>query len=356
MKLNFVKVAAIGAVCLFASILSFAQSNKKVSTVRDTYVISAKAGAVNFVSGNISVVRIDGSRALLQKGEALEAGDKVLTKDGKAEILLNPGSFVRLAENTEFEFVNTSLDDLAVKLNRGSAIFEIITTKEFQIEVSSKDSRFYMLKSGIYRVDVNAEGTAKVEVWKGKAQIEDANDTTLKGGQRVAVGSVQAVVEKFDRGEKDDFELWSKDRAKQLAKINAKLREHEMNRALFSSFSNNPWNSYNGFGLWVRDPFSQSYCFLPFGYGWSSPYGYNFNSDIWQYRLPNQVFNQINQNSTAPNGQQSMPPSNNVNQPNIGISNPINPPMGNPRNSDSPRPVISPPGRMENKGTERIID
>ncbi|MGI8495790.1 MAG: FecR domain-containing protein, partial [Pyrinomonadaceae bacterium] len=148
MKQNFKMSAAIGLVCLLTCVFSFAQNDKKASSVRDAYLISAKAGGVNFVSGNISVFRADGSRSILQKGDALEIGDKISTKNGKAEILLNPGSFVRLAENTEFEFENTSLDDLAIKISRGSAIFEIITTKEFQIAVNSRDSRFYLLKSG----------------------------------------------------------------------------------------------------------------------------------------------------------------------------------------------------------------
>lgn len=28
------------------------------------------------------------------------------------------------------------------------------------------------------------------------------------------------------------------------------------------------------------------YCFLPFGYGWRSPYGYGFGNGLWYYDLP----------------------------------------------------------------------
>src|SRR5205085_6866187 len=139
-------------------------------------------------------------------------------------------------------------------------------------------SKFYMVKSGIYRIDVMADGTAKLEVWKGKAQLENGNATILKGGQSITTDAGQvATVVKFDRDEKDEFELWSKDRAKELAKINAKLRDREMNRALINSYTQNGWNVNSSFGLWVRDPFTQSYCFLPFGFGSSSPYGFGFS-------------------------------------------------------------------------------
>ncbi len=35
-----------------------------------------------------------------------------------------------------------------------------------------------------------------------------------------------------------------------------------------------------------------SYCFLPFGYGWNSPYGYSYGRDLWYFRLPSVIYNQ----------------------------------------------------------------
>jgi hypothetical protein len=39
---------------------------------------------------------------------------------------LNPGSYIRLAENSSFEFLTTSLDDLQLKLSDGSAMLEVM--------------------------------------------------------------------------------------------------------------------------------------------------------------------------------------------------------------------------------------
>ena len=33
---------------------------------------------------------------------------------------------------------------------------------------------------------------------------------------------------------------------------------------------------YNSFGLWVFDGSRRNWCFLPFGSGWGSPYGYSY--------------------------------------------------------------------------------
>lgn len=286
-------VFALGVVAFTHSTLIFAQNDRKASTVAQTFVISAKAGGVNFVEGRVAVLRKDGKSGFLLKGDTLEIGDKVTTAaDGKAEILLNPGSYIRLAENTTFEFEDTSLDDLKVKLNRGSAMLEVFADDEFKVTVQTEKTQFYAVKSGVYRVDVLKDGTAKIEVWKGKAQVGDINATIVKGGREAVVNENQVAVAKFDRDEKDDLEIWSKTRAKELNKLNAKLESKVLRNTLLNSFrGGRGWNVYDSFGLWIYDASISSYCFLPFGYGWSSPYGYFYGRSIWNYRLPWAVYN-----------------------------------------------------------------
>ena len=293
MKKNFLNIFAVGAITILLSTLGFAQDDRSVSSVKDLYVISAKAGGVNYVEGKVTVTQKSNRNGLLLKGDTVEVGETVSTgTDGKAEILLNPGSFIRLAENSSFVFSNTSLDDLQLKLNRGTAMFEVITDEEFKITVKAPKANFYIVKSGVYRVDVANDGTGKIEVWKGKAQIGNSPAIEVKGGRVATVNGDQVAVEKFDRDDKDALEMWSKSRAKELAKLNSRLQRNDIRNTLMSSFIRRGWNMYDSFGLWVLDPFSRGYCFLPFGYGWSSPYGYGYGHDIWYYRLPAVIYNQ----------------------------------------------------------------
>ena len=210
--------------------------------------------------------------------------------DGKAEILLNPGSFARLAGNSEFELTTTALEDLQLKLNSGSAIFEVITDHEFTFAVTTPKAGFFVVKTGVYRVDVLGDGTSKIEVWKGRAQVGDVYATEVKGGRQAVVNGTQVSVAKFNRGEKDDFEVFSKTRAKELAKINAKLQNRDVRTSLISSFYNTRWSLYDSYGLWVFNRAFGSYCFLPFGYGWNSPYGFYYPSDIWYFNLPPVIY------------------------------------------------------------------
>lgn len=292
MKKSLFYIFSFGLLTVLFSVQIFAQETRRnVSAASSLYVISAKAGGVNFVEGRVNVARKAGRSGLLLKGDGLEIGDKVSTgKGGKAEILLNPGSFVRLAENSEFEFSTTALEDLQLKLNAGSAIFEVITDNEFTFAVNTPKAKFFVVKTGVYRVDVLGDGTSKIEVWKGKAQIGDVYATEVKGGRQAVVNGSQVSVAKFDRDDKDEFETFSKARAKELAKVNAKLQNRDVRTSLMSSFYDTRWSLNDSYGLWIFNRSFGSYAFLPFGYGWSSPYGYYYPSDIWYYNLPPVIY------------------------------------------------------------------
>ncbi len=282
-------IAAITALVSVAAVS--AQNDAIVAAAGDKYVISAKAGGVNFVEGAVGVVRKVGKSGYLLKGDKLDIGDRVSTgAEGKAEILLNPGSYLRLGSSSAFEFTTTALDDLQIRLDSGSAIFEVFATEDFAVTVNTPKTKFTLIDSGIYRVDVEKGGLGKIAVWKGKARVGDSDEAIVKSGREGVITSDGLDVAKFDRGDKDDLELWSKGRAKELAKMTAGLQRNTMRTALMRSFMGNQWNMYNSFGLWVYDPFRRYHCFLPFGYGWGSPYGYGFGNNIGYYNLPIVVY------------------------------------------------------------------
>lgn len=296
MSKNILSVFTVCVVMVLLSTFGFAQEKGADSSVKNLYVISAKAGGVNFVEGKVSNARANGKSGLLLKGDTVEVSDKISTgANGKAEILLNPGSYIRLAENTNFEFETTSLDDLQLNITRGSAMIEAITTDEFKVGINTPKGRFFVVKSGVYRIDVSNDGTGRIAVWKGKAQIDNFDSTEIKGGRAAIFDGGQIEIVKFDRDEKDALETWSKVRAKELAKVNSRLQNRDIRNSLLNSYNRRGWSLYDSYGLWVLDSFSASYCFLPFGYGWRSPYGYGFGRDIWHYILPSYIYQQPTQ-------------------------------------------------------------
>lgn len=338
------------------------KETREAAAASSLYVISAKAGAVNYVDGKVSLEKSKGKAksGYLVKGDVLENEDKVKTNaQGRAEILLNPGSYVRLAENSEFKFISNSLEDLKVRLNAGSAIFEVITDGAFDFVVETPKSSFKLAKSGIYRLDALSDGSGKMTVWKGRAYYGQGKKDYVKGGQTTAIINGQTTVQKFDKDNKGGFEQWSKERAKEITAATAKLQQRTMSRSLISSFANDPWgNSWgrsNRFGLWVFDPISRGHCFLPFSYGSSSPYGFGYSSSIWNYNLPPTVYNNINPNwNNNVNNQQNQTNSpqypnnnNNGNRP----SQPSAPPAGNlPQSPPMATPIERPTREIPSPG------
>ena len=284
------RAAWLLAVFCIAAPAAFAQKDGKVIPTSDKYLISAKAGKVNYVEGATAVSRSGGTTGMLLKGDQLEVDEQVSTGAlGKAEILLNPGSYVRLGENAEFSFKSTSLDDLRLKVARGSAIFEVFATNQFKVSIYTPKSRVTIINTGVYRLDVEPSGNALLSVIEGQAVVGEKIVAIVKEGQTGTVNGGAVVIGKFDKDRRDALATWSRDRSKDLAKVAKSLKNNNARTSLISAFQAGVWGQRRSFGVWVFDPISGLYCFLPYYSGWNSPYGYGYGWNIYGYQLPPNV-------------------------------------------------------------------
>jgi hypothetical protein len=258
---------------------------------RDLKIISARAGGINFTSGSVKFKRRASDNWLqLSANDDLSSGDTVTTgANGLVEVLLNPGSYLRVAENSEFELVDNSLDSLHVKLVRGSAVVEATgyDKDELVLVIQTPHTNVSVMRTGLYRFNVLASNSTEVVVRKGRAQV-GAQKELLKGDTVARVGGASSVVElaKLDKKQRDALDLWSRERADALAKANQSLwRRNEandrINMALVSFGFNSEWPTRVGTrGIWVYSAIAKSYIFLPFYGGLSSPYGRGYHSHL----------------------------------------------------------------------------
>src|SRR4051794_27998171 len=95
-------------VLIVAATSAFAQDRKPLSSdEQNQYLVSARAGVINVAEGEVSFKRDKADWAKLISGDDLQAGDTVKTSaNGRVEILLTPGNYLRLAENTECVLTN----------------------------------------------------------------------------------------------------------------------------------------------------------------------------------------------------------------------------------------------------------
>lgn len=240
---------------------------------RERFGISAKAGGVNAVSGKVSVKSEGKPARLLTSQDDLESGDIVSTNvSGQVEVLLSPGTYLRLAERSEFVMEDTSLDNLLVRLTKGSAIIEATGPSDLKlyIPVVTEQHRMTIVRPGVYRLNVTP-GTTELFVRKGRMALSDNKDDIVKGGKKVTFSGGGQEVAKADDRDVDQFDDWSRTRGETLARANARLSARLVNSYLANSFGRSSFSG--GFGLWTWSPFSSCYTFLPFSQGWNSPYG-----------------------------------------------------------------------------------
>ncbi|HVS83347.1 MAG TPA: FecR family protein [Pyrinomonadaceae bacterium] len=245
---------------------------------REKFVISAKAGGVNSVTGRVMVTRA-GKSQLLTAQDDLTAGDLVTTgAASQVEVLLNPGSYLRVSENSAFEFADNSLENIRVRLVKGSAIVEAmgLDDTELHITIVTEQARVVVARRGVYRINAAADST-ELLVRKGRALINDNPRNFIKGGNEVVFRGGSFLATKLGKRQQDQFDDWSKERANTLAKANERLSARGLNTYL-ASFNSFEWafSAANPYGLWAFSPFSRCFTFLPFYYGWSSPYGHNY--------------------------------------------------------------------------------
>ena len=260
---------------------------------REQHVISARAGGVNFVAGDCRVQRAGETdwRTLTAKDD-LGVGDILKTgAGGQVEVLLNPGTYLRLAENSEFALMNDALDSLRLKLAKGSAVVEATGFSELQVTmtIETPQTEVSIIRSGIYRLNVSPSNVTEVSVEKGRATVGRGETTTLvKGGKSARVDGAGVEVAKLDKKNRDALDLWSKERGKLLAQANNKLPSRNINSLLASDWFNDYWgtqrNAYSGnarfAGFWFYNPRMGMFTFVPLYYGWGSPYGGGYNNSL----------------------------------------------------------------------------
>jgi hypothetical protein len=240
---------------------------------------TALPGTVNYVEGQAAI----GARTLDSKsiGSAeLEPGQSLITENGKAELLLTPGVFVRLDSNSSVEMISPSLTRTEVTIGRGNAMVEVAELHpENDLRIREDGATARLVKTGLYDFDA-AEN--QIRVFDGKAVVQDGDRrVTVKGGHEVnlaAEGKLKAYG--FDKKEYEASDLYrfSSLRSSYLGEANI-----DTARAYYVDGWYGP--GWIGAG-WYWDPWFGSYTFLPANGFLFSPFGWGFYSPLVVYRDP----------------------------------------------------------------------
>ena len=220
-------------------------------------------GTVNYLEGQVSV---NGTQLRPKSAGSAEVGEnQILSTDrGKAEVLLTPGVFLRVGDNSSFRMVSSGLTDTQVQLERGEAMLEVNELfKENSIRVLENGSSTRILKNGLYQFNADNQTVAvydgQADVWKNDEHIK------VKKGKEVTLNTPLRAV-KFDRHAENALYAWSRLRSEYDSEASAQY-------ASVIYVNNAPWWGPG----WYWNPYWGMYGFIPGGVLYS-PFGWGFYS------------------------------------------------------------------------------
>lgn len=291
------KIYCLPVLSVFAATLVLCCSVVSLGQNRDRFVISAKAGGINAITGQATVRgKSDSGWQQLMITDDLNAGDRVRTGyDGRVEILLNPGSYLRVGSDSEVELSDNSLANLEVQLVKGTAIVEATGADglELNINISTPHTKINIVRHGLYRLSVVPGDTTELIVRKGRVILSDSH-TKVKDGNKVVFSQTNTSVAKMTKEEKkaeEAIDAWSKERAQTLAMANRRTSGSMLASAFAYRDPFFDWRFRRGNGLWFFSDHLGCFTFIPFGYGFRSPYGQyyttgTYNPYFWQGNAP----------------------------------------------------------------------
>jgi hypothetical protein len=225
---------------------------------------TAAPGTLNYVEGQASMgdQNLDSKAvgtANLQDGQVLETGN------GKAEILLTPGVYLRLGSNTSVKMISTNLTNTQVAVNQGEAMLEVdqIYPQNF-IHISQPGADTRVMKTGLY--DFDANGT--IRVFDGGKAVVSADDrnVTVKGGHELSLNMAPKLkAQDFNKKEftaTDDLYRWSSLRSEYMSEANVDTARLFYGDGWYGPGFYGP--GYWGPG-WYWDPWFAGFTFIPGG-------------------------------------------------------------------------------------------
>ncbi len=239
------------------------------------YTVSARPGVVNYIEGNAFVNGNPVSEKDL-KATFLNANDTLSTDTGKAEVLLTPGVFLRVGDNSAVRMISPSLTNTQVEVTRGEAMIEAAgLVKDNNIQVVDHGGSMTIQKNGLYRV--NADNPPTAAVIDGKAELYFGDEKIELGKGHEAVIGPTLKAQKFDRKKEDELYAWSNVRSEYDAAASYQAAKNVTVNNYgggwgygYGGWYGPGWYWDNGFNSWAWLPGAGAF-YSPFGWGFYSP-------------------------------------------------------------------------------------
>jgi hypothetical protein len=246
---------------------------------------------ISFVSGPVSYSRGDDPD---EWDDAIEnvpvtIGDRIYSpQDGRVELQLSSGNFVRLAPRSYFSTLNLSDDVKQFYLGEGVATFNIrrLPSNEL-IEIDTPNVSVTLDEPGNYRISVDANGDSRVSARRGRV-------TVAASGRQIAVENSEMRIYGIDSPRyeivglpaSDAFDRWVSERDNRFERSYSDAYRYASDDIIgvedLSDYGR--WEQIPEYG-YAWTPASVAAGWLPFSAGrwfWQDPWGWTWiSNDRW---------------------------------------------------------------------------
>jgi hypothetical protein len=180
-------------------------------------VISARAGLIHLCEG---AVLLDGQAIEQRSGkfEQMRDGSELRTRDGRAEVLLAPGVFLRIGEDSAIRMISNRLVDTRLEFLTGSLILDAgEASLKAPITLVYQEYQVRIQRHGRYRFNAMP---AELRVESGEAEVLlDSRSAAVTAGY-VLPFSTRLEARRVDIGTMDRLDQWDNARSGAIAENN----------------------------------------------------------------------------------------------------------------------------------------
>jgi hypothetical protein len=305
------KLVLIIALLVVLSVIAFGQEEQKYT--------NESVARLSFLDGKTFVQRA--SDLGYEEGALnmpITEGDRLGTAEGRAEVFLGKGNYIRLDQNTKVDFLNLpkkGYDRIRLRVWAGNVYLNVNRlAQEKDIEVHTSDVSVYVLEKGLYRIDVNENAATEVMVFEGVLEAAgEEGSNMINAGQRaeIADGRFTSRPTRFVAAADDTFGQWNQSRDALLRKefaqrhLTGDLEDYEGELDQYGTWSylpeyGNVWIP-GGIGPGWRPYYYGRWNWLPIcGWTWMSydpwgwaPYHYGrwgWNMGLGWYWMPSNIW------------------------------------------------------------------
>jgi hypothetical protein len=239
-------------------------------------VISTHSGLIHFFEGEVYL----GDQSLeshLGRFPSVPQGAELRTAEGRAEVLLTPGVFLRMGDRSAIRLVANDLADTRVELETGSVIVDSGEPNlNTSVTLIYKNWRVHFLQKGAYRIDADPP---RLRVREGQAEVfsgASEQPVSVERGMSLPFAGV-LVPERASELSIDALSEWANGRGESIVADNAITAQLDQDPAAGTpdTFTYYPFLGLSSLGM---SPVGSYNSYFPSQPGFSSIYlpGYTY--------------------------------------------------------------------------------